>query len=61
MIKKKQLAAGVHKTEDKNSASVSNGKKQFFFRFGRIPQDAACKTSMDPPDIFEAVIYSRWP
>ena len=26
-----KLAAGVHKTEDKTSASVSNGKKIVFF------------------------------
>ena len=32
-----QLAAGVHKTEDKTSPSVSNGKNSFFFRFERIP------------------------
>jgi len=29
---KKQIAAGVYKTEDKISRSVSNGKKQAFFQ-----------------------------
>ena len=60
---KKQLAAGVHQTDDKMSPSVSNGKKQASLQVwedtvGRRRQALASET-MGSPDIFEAVIYTR--
>ena len=62
----KQLAAGVRETDDNISPSVSNGQKYFFFfqvwdkTVGRRRQALAIYI-MDPPDVFEAVIYTRWP
>ena len=64
LMMKKQLAAGVYKTDDQFSRSVSNGKNSFFQVWedtvARRRQAIASQT-MDPPDIFQVVICTRWP
>ena len=56
---KKQLAADVQKIDDKNSRSVSKGKKYFFFSgFGTKGQEVA-RGKLSPPRPWIHLISSR--